>query len=154
MSIDANAGERQERVRRPKEKPRRQDIEIDSTLPRTPSKFPLVPALIALFVVAIGGGVFAYRMTVKSDEITPQQRANLDAVRRMQDAFNTLWDSTPTARDTPSCRVLIELIRRPCRKTVDVTKLAVDEAVIAIGGASCVSAVEAYSRSRIDAKCD
>lgn len=88
MSIDSNAGERQESVRgRVREKP---EIEIDPTLPVRPSTFPLALAIsIALFVTVGGAGIVAYIM-MKPAKVTDEQTENLRAVESMQKAFAQL----------------------------------------------------------------
>lgn len=156
MSIDSNAGERQESVRgRVREKP---EIEIDPTLPVRPSTFPLALAIsIALFVTVGGAGIVAYIM-MKPAKVTDEQTENLRAVESMQKAFAQLWDASLGAHDAPSCRMLAEIVRKPCRVTVKPSLLAFDEAFVAISTAdkarTCVSAVEAFSRSRFAADCD
>lgn len=154
MSIDAQADERQETVRgRVKEKP---EIEIDPSLPQTPSKFPLGLA-IAIAVLVCGGVAFvAYSLRDKPGEITDEQRERAKTTAAMQKAFVELWDTMPEAHSVESCRMLFELVTRKCLPTVDPTLLAFDKALIAIGMKSpdCVSAVGAFSKSRFDAKCD
>lgn len=155
MSIDAQAGERQESVRgRVREKP---EIEIDPSLPHEPSKFPLAFAItLAVFVTLGGAGAVAYFM-MKPDGITDEQRANMRTVEAMQKAFQQVFDSMPNAYRSRSCRMLLEIVRKPCLPTVKPDKLAFDQAVLAVGQPDvpeCSNAVGAYSKSRFDAKCD
>jgi hypothetical protein len=156
MSIDAQADERQQAVRgRVKEKP---EIEIDPSLPYTPSKFPLIRALVA-FTVVLGlvVGAIVYVRT-RPPELSDKERTNLQAVKQMQEAFRTLWDATPAVHQSIACRHLEEVVARPCKSTVDVSLLAIDQAVMALAlpesPFQCVDAVTAYLESRVAAKCD
>ncbi|MFN0253140.1 MAG: hypothetical protein ACKV2T_40075 [Kofleriaceae bacterium] len=156
MSIDAQAGERQQAVRgRVKEKP---ETEIDPSLPRTPSKFPFalsLAALVAILGIAIGAVVY---VRSRPPELSDEQRENLAYVKQMQAAYRTLWDSTPAVHESVACRHLADVVARPCKPTVNVDVLALDQAVLALAqpGApfACVNAVTAFTQSRIDAKCD
>ncbi len=157
MSIDANAGERQESVRgRVKEKP---EIEIDPSMPATPSKFPLGLA-IAIAVLVIGGVVFvAYQMRARSGayELTTEQRDNLRLVEKKQRAFAELYASSRVV-DAPSCQQLLELVLKPCLPTVQPDKLDLEEAylgvIVAEQGGTCVAAIKSLSESRVASKCD
>ena len=156
MSIDSNAGERQQSVRgRVKEKP---EIEIDDSLPFKPSTFPLALA-ISIAVLVIGGAVFVmYGLRSQRASITDAQKQNLKMVEQMQKAIGQVWDASLAAHDAPSCRMLVEIVRKPCLPTVDPALLAIDEVVVALARSdtskTCVSAVETYSKSRFTAKCD
>jgi hypothetical protein len=156
MSIDAQADERQQAVRgRVKEKP---EIEIDPSLPYTPSKFPLLLSLAALVaVLGIAVGLIVYVRT-RPPELSDKERTNLQAVKQMQQAFRTLWDATPDVHQSIACRHLEEVVARPCKSTVDVSLLAIDVAVLALAQRdspfACVNAVTVFLESRVLAKCD
>jgi hypothetical protein len=155
MSIDANAGERQESVRgRVKEKP---EIEIDPTLPVKPSKFPLGFA-IALALLVAGGVIYlAYEIRARrAAAIVERQRLDVRAAEELQKAFVALWEKKPDARESPSCAILFDKVTKPCLPTVDPSKLRFEEAVLAIEqqSPSCADALEIVSRSRFEAKCD
>lgn len=161
ISIDSSAGEKQEAVRgRVKEKP---EVVIDPSLPNAPSKFPLVPAILAI-VVLLGGivGVIAYR-ELRPPELTEEQRARIAALAKAQKAWGTLWDESPLAHQWFSCRHLDEVVRRPCKDTVDPSKLAFEPAMLALAtpdselfpdSKACGDAVLRFLKSRIDARCD
>lgn len=155
MSIDASAVERQHAVRgRVKERP---EVEIDPALPPKPSKFPLGPA-IALAVLVIGGATTAaYILVLQPGGASDAQRENLRVVKVKQEAFATLWDSFPDAHQWTACKHLKEVVDRPCKSTVDASRLAFEDAAVALAGPSrqsCADAVTVFLQSRTDAKCD
>lgn len=153
MSIDANAGERQEAVRgRVKEKP---EIEIDPALPMTPSKFPLAPAIALAVLVTAAIPVAVY--ISRRDGLTDEQRANVHATESKQRAFMELYASMRSAHDQPACAKLLEVVTKPCLPGVDVSLLEFDRAAYALGSISpsaCSIAAAEFSTSRIDAQCD
>ena len=156
MSIDARAEERQEAVRgRVKEKP---EIEIDPSLPTAPSKFPLVPAIIAT-VVLLGGivGLIAYRQS-RPPEIPAEQRARVEAWEQRQKEWAATWDVEVLPRLWFECRHLDEVVRRPCNPTVIASKLAFEQAMQALvqqdAQKACREATLEFLSSRLEARCD
>jgi len=156
MSIDSNAGERQEAVRgRVREKP---EVVIDPTLAPTPSKFPLGFAITVAVFVAGGIAFLAYELAMRKPDDAAEQRENQRILAAKQKAFAQVVEKKVIALDSPSCKMLVEIVMKPCLPTVNPYVLAFDNAIAAIDAAertrTCVSAVETFSRSRIDGHCD
>jgi hypothetical protein len=153
MSIDSGAAERQEAVRgRVKEKP---EIEIDPTLPPTPSRFPLGVAIAIAFLVAAGVVIVAYE--VRQRRTTVAQQRNLDLLHELAAGVRKVWDTKPRAQQSPACVRVFELTQETCLPSVVTEKLAFPDAIAAITSEDpedCVQAVEIFARSRFDAKCD
>lgn len=155
MSIDSQAEPPQERVRRPTETPE-VEVEVDPTLPPTPSKFPFIPALVALLVVT-GIAIYGGSRMMANRRDAAKERENLHTVELMQQAFSEAIARLAEHPPTGACKVLLEIVQRPCLSTVEPEKLDFDEAVLALttdNASACVDAVEHVSRSRVDAHCD
>lgn len=152
MSIDVQAGERLEAVRRPRAAP---EIEIDPALPPTPSRFPLIPALLALGVV-VGGVVFLVaRRADPPAGPSPAEQAKLRDLEKLEAAFDALW--TEQAAAVRSCTYLRELVHRPCGPRVNPALLAFEKAVLAISApteGACENARLAFYSSRLAAGCE